>query len=191
MTWFKVDDGMHCHPKVRKVLAQNPAAIALWTVAGSWSGDNLTEGFIPNDQLPWLMPADAEQLALTLCAAGLWRRTRGGFVFHQWLTNGDGTKRNPSKTEVEEERRKKAEAGRKGGLASAKARSKRLARAEAPASQSVQPPTRPSSSTKKRGSDDAPLRGRASPPRCGHCGNTLDSPYHRNTCNITDIHATA
>lgn len=115
MTWFKVDDKLHAHSKVRKVLAEDPAALALWTVAGSWSSGELTDGFVPDHQLPWLIPVGAEALASRLVSARLWRRVRGGYQFHEWSADGDGSKRNPTKAEVEAERLKKAEAGRKGG----------------------------------------------------------------------------
>jgi hypothetical protein len=143
MTWFKVDDKLHSHSKTRKVLAEAPAALALWVVAGSWSSDNLTDGFVPDHQLPWLIPDGAEGMARQLVAARFWKRVKGGYLFHEWAADGDGTKRNPTRIEVEAERKKKAEAGRKGGLASGKARSKDEARASAPASQVVEPPTRP------------------------------------------------
>lgn len=147
MTWFKVDDKAHANSKIRMVLADEPAALALWVVAGSWSSDALTDGFVPDHQLPWLIPNGAEQLARKLVTARLWRRVRGGYQFHEWTSDGDGTRRNPTRSEVEAERRKKAEAGRRGGLASGKARSKPEAPASAPASapacQVVEPPTRP------------------------------------------------
>lgn len=159
MTWFKVDDNLHSHNKVRKVLAEEPAALALWTVAGSWSSDNLTDGLIPDHQLPWLMPSRAEELARMLVTVGLWRRAKGGYQFHQWTADGDGTKRNPTREEVENERRRKAEAGRKGGLASGKARSNSEAPAEpsakAGASRLVEPPTRPDPVTTKTSSSPA------------------------------------
>src|SRR5690606_37590637 len=153
--------------KVRKVLAEAPAALALWTVAGSWSADNLTDGFVPDHQLPWLIPASAEELARTLVAARLWRRVRGGYQFHEWSKDGDGTRRNPTREEVKEDRRKKAEAGRKGGLTSGKRRSKREARAPANAvagaSGLVEPPTRPDPppSLREGGSGAAPRRADA------------------------------
>lgn len=143
MVWFKVDDGLHKHRKVRKVLAEEPAALSLWTVAGSWSSDEGTDGFIPDDQLPWLIPADGEKLAQALVAARLWKRVRGGYQFHQFLEDGDGTKRNPSRAEVEEARRKRADAGRKGGLNSAKKRVKKEASAQANASALAKPVARP------------------------------------------------
>lgn len=147
MVWFKVDDKLHSHSKVRKVLAEEPAALALWVVAGSWSADNLTDGLIPDHQLPWLIPAGADELAQKLVIARLWRRVRGGYQFHEWDADASGTRRNPTRSEVEAERRKKVEAGRKGGLASGKTRSNREAPALAPASAGgsrvLEHPTRP------------------------------------------------
>lgn len=133
MTWFLVDDKLHSNRKIRELLADEPAALALWTVAGSWSSDELTDGFIPDSQLPWLFPAGAEQLAQKLIDKRLWRRVRGGYQFHEWAKDGDGTRRNRTRAEVLEERRKKAEAGRIGGLASGKTRSKPKAGAKASA----------------------------------------------------------
>jgi hypothetical protein len=80
MTWFKVDDSFHSHPQV---LAASPAALGLWVVAGSWSGANLSDGFVPDHALPRLLP-DAASLAQQLVAAGLWKRVRGGYRFHDW-----------------------------------------------------------------------------------------------------------
>lgn len=184
MVWWKVDDKLHSNTKIRKLLADEPAALALWTVAGSWSSDELTEGFIPDSQLPWLMPADAERLAQKLIGARLWRRVRGGYQFHQWTADGDGSRRNPTRSEVEEDRRRKAEAGRKGGLASGKRRSKRQANAEANAkagaSHFVEPPTRPLPSLRE-GSGDA----RAAPLGAPRVPADDDSPPVRPTQRTT------
>jgi hypothetical protein len=95
MPWFKVDDSFHSHPKV---LAAAPAALGLWVVAGSWSGANLSDGFVPDHVLPRLLP-DAESLARQLVAAGLWKRARGGYRFHDWAEF------NPKRTDVEVERK--------------------------------------------------------------------------------------
>jgi hypothetical protein len=70
--------------------------------------------------LSLLLP-DADKLAEELVNTGLWRRTRGGYIFHDWFEWGG--KRTAE--EVRELRAKKAEAGRKGGVASGKTRSKR------------------------------------------------------------------
>jgi len=97
VTWFKVDDSFHQHSKARKVAARSPAALALWVLAGSWSSANLTEGFVPDDDLPWILPA-SEQLATELVAARLWKRVKGGYLFHDWLDF------NPSKQQVLDDR---------------------------------------------------------------------------------------
>jgi hypothetical protein len=66
MTWFKVDDKLHDHRKVR---AAGKAAMGVWVLAGSWAADNLTDGFIPTTVLPrWGTRADANKLV----TAGLW-----------------------------------------------------------------------------------------------------------------------
>lgn len=112
MTWFKVDDSFHSHPKV---LATKPAALGLWVVAGSWSSANLTEGFVPDYALPRLVP-DSAELAKELVASGLWTRTRGGYLFHDFLDY------NPTAEEEKAKSKARAEAGRRGGLARARAR---------------------------------------------------------------------
>lgn len=94
MTWFKVDDSFHSHPKT---LATEPAALGLWVVAGSWCGANLNDGFVPDYALPRLLP-DSEKLAKKLVAAGFWKRTKGGYQFHDW------DHCNPSAEDVKAER---------------------------------------------------------------------------------------
>jgi hypothetical protein len=103
MTWFKVDDSFHSHPKV---LATDPAALGLWVLAGSWSSAHLTEGVVRDDELPRLLP-DAATLARKLVAAGLWKRIRGGYQFHDWAD------RNPTKKAVTAERKANAERQRR------------------------------------------------------------------------------
>jgi hypothetical protein len=103
MPWFRVDDGFHSHPKV---LATSPAALGLWVVAGSWSSAHLTDGVVPDDVLPRLVP-DAVKLAEELVTTGLWKRRRGAYKFHDFLA------RNPSKEAVENERKKAAERQRR------------------------------------------------------------------------------
>lgn len=78
--------------------------MGLWVIAGSWSGDQLTDGFIPKHMLDVLggKPSDATALV----AAGLWEECPGGWVFHCWQDQ------NPTRSEVDEvrekERQKKA-----------------------------------------------------------------------------------
>lgn len=114
MPWFPVDDKFHSHPKV---MVTSPAALGLWVVAGSWSSDYGTDGVIRDDQISRLLP-DAATLATELVTSGLWKRTRGGYAFHDWTEWG--SKRTGA--EDKELRAKRAESGRLGGLASGKAR---------------------------------------------------------------------
>lgn len=96
MTWFKVDDDLFDHPKVR---AAGTAAMGLWVRCGSWSGRYLTEGWVPRDvALRYGTLRQAEKLA----AVGLWvegeRDGERGWLFHQFLD------RNPTRIKVENDR---------------------------------------------------------------------------------------
>lgn len=99
VTWFKVDDGFHSHPKV---LGCSLAAVGLWARAGSWCSDHEgTRGEIPKAVL--LMFGAKPKLARELVDAGLWDETETGWRFHDWDIY------QPSAEELEEKRRKNAE----------------------------------------------------------------------------------
>ncbi|MDN5726086.1 MAG: hypothetical protein L0G99_09185 [Propionibacteriales bacterium] len=89
MAWFKVDDKFHSHPKV---IGLPLRTIGLWTKAGAWSSDQLTDGFVPRAMLT-ILGGNAGD-ARTLVAAGLWSTTDDGWQFHDWADQ------NPSRTEV-------------------------------------------------------------------------------------------
>lgn len=99
MTWFKVDDSFYDHPKS---FDAPDCAVALWVRAGTWSARNLTEGFVPSAMLARLC-GDPIPAARDLVRRGLWHRTSGGYQFHDW------TDYQPTKAQVEEERKKNAE----------------------------------------------------------------------------------
>jgi hypothetical protein len=80
MTWFKIDDSFYDHPKV---FDAPDCAVALWTRAGTWSARNLTDGFVPTG-MPARFCDDPEQAVKELLNRGLWKRTRGGYQFHDW-----------------------------------------------------------------------------------------------------------
>lgn len=96
MPWFNVDDNLCFHPKA---MAAGNAAMGLWVRAGSWSMQNLTEGFIRDDVARTLGTA---QEIKALVAAGLWERSEKdavmGYLFHEWDT------RQRSKAQVQSER---------------------------------------------------------------------------------------
>lgn len=99
--WFKVDDKLHDHYKANRA---GKAAMGVWVLAGSWAGDNLTDGFVPARVLGrWGTVADAKRLV----EAGLWepcqRDGEDGWMFHEFLD------RNPSRAQVEAERAAAAE----------------------------------------------------------------------------------
>jgi hypothetical protein len=97
MPWFKIDDKLHDHPKVRRA---GKAAMGVWVLAGSWSADNLQDGFVPQSVLGrWGTPRDAQRL----CECGLWspatKYGEPGWQFHEWETY------QPTRAKVEAKRR--------------------------------------------------------------------------------------
>lgn len=103
MTWFRVDDGFHDHPKFWNATEY---AVCLWVRAGSWSAEKLTDGFIPDGMIHrWTRNADVA--AQELVTNGTWKRVEGGFQFHDW------NDWNPSKEKVLKEREQWAERQRR------------------------------------------------------------------------------
>src|SRR5918998_2277421 len=121
MTWFKVDDTLAFH---HKTVAAGVSAMGLWVRAGSWCAQTLTDGFVPEHMVPALADGDAS-LAGSLVEAGLWRRVKGGYTFHEWA------ERQPSRQSIEDRRTVRAEAGRNGGLRSGQVRRAKQSKTEA------------------------------------------------------------
>lgn len=101
MSWARVDDGWWCHPKV---MGQSLAAKGLWISALSWSCQQrrpvVPQGFVA------MMGATSEDVD-ELVAAGVWLAVDGGWEIHNWA---DYQEKSLSE--------KRADAGRKGGVAS-------------------------------------------------------------------------
>lgn len=115
MAWFKVDDGFHHSAKVlsipRSVRAE---ALGAWVIAGTWSADNMTDGFVPQSVLlDWPISGDA---VAALCDAGLWLREDGGIRFHDWCEY------QPTKAQLEAKSKVRSEVGTLGGQRSGEAR---------------------------------------------------------------------
>lgn len=127
MPWFRLDDSFDTHPKV--LLAGNEA-IGLYIRCGTYAARNLTDGFV-GQEIVLLYGSDS--LAATLVRVRLWHRARQGWTIHDFLDY------NPSREEVLAKRKIRSDAGRAGGLASGKVRSK----PEPNRSPSVEPPARP------------------------------------------------
>lgn len=173
MVWFKVDDGAHSHPKLLMV---SLAAVGLWSMAGSWSGMHLTDGFIPAAALPTIRGDEA--LASELVRVGLWVRSEGGFHFHEWHRDSDGTERNPTSEEVKRKRSVRAEAGRKGGIASGNSRraNKTGSNGEANASAFVGDPLNPRPDPTREEEANASSSGTAAP-RTKKTGTRIPEPF--------------
>lgn len=83
MPWFNVDDGFsNSKPVLRIPRRYRCTAIGLWTLAGSWSAKELTDGFIPDHTLEEF--ASTTAMAGFLVRAGLWREVVGGWQFEGW-----------------------------------------------------------------------------------------------------------
>lgn len=92
MTWFRVDDNLAFHPKA--IAAGNPA-LGLWVRAGSWAGQQLSDGFVPSEIARSL---GTRSQVDRLVDVGLWLPSSGGFEFHQFA------ERNPTRLQVESRR---------------------------------------------------------------------------------------
>jgi hypothetical protein len=116
MPWIKVDDQIAHHPKF---MAAGAAASWLWVCGQSYCARYLTDGFVPESALPTLgNVTNPKAHAQTLVRVGLWEPTEGGYRVHDYLQF------QPSRADVEERRRQRANAGRKGGLRSGHTRSR-------------------------------------------------------------------
>lgn len=100
---FQVDPDFYDHPKTA---GMSDAAFSLWVRAGSFSTAKRTDGFVSEAVLVHTLRSGT-QVADELVERGLWRRKRGGYVFHQW------EQRNLTKHRIEEHNAAEAERKRK------------------------------------------------------------------------------
>lgn len=118
MAWFKVDDGFtNSKPVLRIPRRYRLQAVGLWTMAGTWSAKEETDGFIPEYVLEELCGTPG--IAGQLVQAGLWEIVNGssknpvgivkasssdpqlpGWVYRNW------DKYQPTKAQLEEIREK-------------------------------------------------------------------------------------
>lgn len=117
MTWARIDDRFHSHPKVASLGPYMLACVGLHTLALSWCNDQLTDGAIPTDQVPrlagdltLLLPQGQPwELVARLVAVGMWEEMESGYRIHDFLDY------NPSKRHVMQLRKTRALAGQAGG----------------------------------------------------------------------------
>lgn len=183
MPWFKVDDGFYSHEKVLNIPRRDRmAAAGLWTLCGAWSAQRLTDGRIPAVVVDEL--GGTKRLADLLVKVGLWKRSRGAYLFHNW------TEFQPTKADVETEReaakarmRKARERKRAGqGSAVTETFARTSANTETCSPEVRQPdPTRPDPTPNKGGhlgGEVSPERARSKrPPRqCQKHEGQTDAP---------------
>lgn len=160
MTWFKVDDGLHSHPKW---LAASPAARALWVTAGSWCAAHLTDGMVPRHVIATLVakPRDAAELV----RLGLWKEVENGWEFHGWGEYQPTAESVLTERAAARERQRKARSSRRESRRDIQRDTTRDIQRESPVSHSVShgypDPTRPidnplASSSDSRGPVDNP-----------------------------------
>jgi hypothetical protein len=96
--WMKIDDGLHAHRKTRAVTKSHPekrrdaAPMGLWVLAGSWAGQNGTDGWVPEDELDrW--DDDWAALVARLVRSNYWwpqeRNGEQGYGFTDWHDYND------------------------------------------------------------------------------------------------------
>lgn len=110
MTWFRVDDDFHHHPKVMRIPARyRNDACGVWLLCGSWAARYGTDGFVPSDVVRQF--DSRERMAARLVDVGLWteekRDGQTGYVFHEWL------ERQPSNAETTARKQRNAERQRR------------------------------------------------------------------------------
>src|SRR5690606_25592436 len=101
-----------------KVLAAGVDGFALDVAAIAYSSRFRTDGFIADHALPALFPPlrNPGRVADRLVEVGRWNRVEGGWMIHDFLEY------QPSATDQAELSRKRADAGKRGGKASGRAR---------------------------------------------------------------------
>lgn len=107
MSWFKVDDCFHSHPKV---LQAGNEALGLWVRCGAYCTQHLTDGFIPQ-QVVLLYGSVA--LAEVLVQVGLWVSVDGGWHMHDFLIYNRARSQVLSEREDAQERQRRSRERRK------------------------------------------------------------------------------
>ncbi|MEV1331154.1 hypothetical protein AB0J20_16430 [Micromonospora costi] len=162
MPWFKVDDGLHAHMKA--VRAGVPA-MGLWVLAGSWSSNQLTDGWVPDYIVARLDP-DYREHAATLVRAGLWVEDEydgdKGWRFHQWEEHQPSSESVLAKREAARERMRRIREQRSAGSQDVRANVRENFAGSAPNPD----PTRPDPTRTSYGSSEGrPTASPSAPPK--------------------------
>lgn len=100
MPWVRLDDRFPSH---RKIDLLSDRAFRLYVSALCWSSENLTEGFIPDENVTRIAHVrSTKATAKELEERGLWERVNAGWQIHDYLDY------NPTRASVQAEREKNA-----------------------------------------------------------------------------------
>ncbi len=136
MPWVRLDEEFPDHPKV---VTAGPLAGWLHVCALAYCNRHLTDGFVPRAQVARLVSFDgmlvdysgddgdarlaheptAIEMATALVSVGMWEERQGGYLIHDFLDY------QPSRAEIEAQRKVKRDAGRAGGIRSGESRRSR------------------------------------------------------------------
>src|ERR1700737_3693197 len=130
MSWFRVDDGFHCHPKVMRA---GPPAAGLYVRCGSYCAQQLSDLVIPAE-IAKLYGTPA--MVRALLKEGLWMPHPEGYEMRDYLDY------NRSASQVKVERHAASERQKKARDAATSRRDKTVTHAEVTPLVTV-PPTRP------------------------------------------------
>lgn len=110
MSWIKLDDQLHAHPKLKRAWKAHRGALGLHLMALSYCGAYLTDGMVDAGFVEEKLPAARERSAIVgaLVDAGMWAEADGGWLIYDFLEY------NPSKAQVLDRRRKDSERKRNG-----------------------------------------------------------------------------
>ena len=108
MTWVRIDDQLHSHPKIRHAWRLEPAALGLHLLALSYASCHLTDGTVSedfvNDQLP--VRARRAKAVEALEGAGLWERNGTGWTIHDYLDYNESRARTLARRQADAARKR-------------------------------------------------------------------------------------
>lgn len=109
VTWAKLDDSFHSHPKVRAAWFRCPASIGLHVLGITYAANHETDGVVPG----WFVagafakPKDLQDAVSTLLDSGMWEKQGNDFLIHDFLDY------HPSKEDLQKKRANDAERKRR------------------------------------------------------------------------------
>lgn len=112
MTWTKIDDQLHAHPKVQQAWQAARPSIGLHLLALSYASAYLTDGHISEAFVTGQLPGAGERRKSieALVSAGLWDQwPDGGWMIHDYLEF------NESREHVQSRRRADSKRKARGG----------------------------------------------------------------------------